>query len=128
MNYAGRMNAFVLKGQNIFDAIAVYRKTKGMTHLEFNYPEHIAGYDLEEIKEAMGELKVNGFAVRWRNDFLDGNFTNPDAKLQRRAIDMCKEAADICRELGGNSEKRRLQGGECEGTAGSAGASAAFFI
>ena len=84
------------------DAIKAYRETKGMTHLEFNYPEHIAGYDLEEIKKAMGDLKVNGFAVRWRNFFLNGDLTNPDEELRQKAITMCKEAADICRELGGS--------------------------
>ncbi len=102
MNYAGRMNSFIFKGQNVLDAIKAYRETKGMTHLEFNYPEHIAGYDLEEIKKAMGDLKVNGFAVRWRNFFLNGDLTNPDEELRQKAITMCKEAADICRELGGN--------------------------
>lgn len=102
MNYAGRMNSFIFKGQNVLDAIRAYRETKGMTHLEFNYPEHIAGYDLEEIKKAMGDLKVNGFAVRWRNFFLNGDLTNPDEELRQKAITMCKEAADICRELGGS--------------------------
>lgn len=101
MNYAGRMNSFIFKGQNVFDAIKAYRETKGMTHLEFNYPEHIEGYDLEEIKKAMGDLKVNGFAVRWRNFFLNGDLTNPDEELRQKAIQMCKDAADICRELGG---------------------------
>lgn len=102
MNYAGRMNSFIFKGQNVLDAIKAYRETEGMTHLEFNYPEHIAGYDLEEIKKAMGDLKVNGFAVRWRNFFLNGDLTNPDEELRQKAITMCKEAADICRELGGS--------------------------
>ncbi len=102
MNYAGRMNSFIFKGQNVLDAIKAYRETKGMTHLEFNYPEHIAGYDLEEIKKAMGDLKVNGFAVRWRNFFLNGDLTNPDEELRQKAITMCKEAADICRKLGGS--------------------------
>ena len=96
------MNSFIFKGQNVLDAIKAYRETKGMTHLEFNYPEHIAGYDLEEIKKAMGDLKVNGFAVRWRNFFLNGDLTNPDEELRQKAITMCKEAADICRELGGS--------------------------
>ena len=40
MNYAGRMNSFIFKGQNVLDAIKAYRETKGMTHLEFNYPVH----------------------------------------------------------------------------------------
>lgn len=102
MKYAGRMNSFIFKGQNVFDAIRAYREMDGITHLEFNYPEHIEGYDINEIKEAMGDLKVNGFAVRWRKIFLDGDFTNPNEELRRKAIDMCKTATDICRELGGS--------------------------
>jgi len=50
MNYAGRFNSFILKGQNVFDAIKAYHEMDGITHLEFNYPEHFEGYDLEEIK------------------------------------------------------------------------------
>lgn len=101
MNYAGRINAFVLKGKNVFDAIAAYKMIPEMTHLEFNYPEHIKGYDLGEIKEAMGELKVNGLAVRWRAGYENGNLTNPDMKIRESAIKLGKEAADVCRELGG---------------------------
>ena len=81
MNYAGRFNSFILKGQNVFDAIKAYHEMDGITHLEFNYPEHFAGYDLEEIKKAMGDLKVNGLAVRWRNDFTNGDLTNPDPEI-----------------------------------------------
>ena len=51
MNYAGRFNSFILKGQNVFDAIKAYHEMDGITHLEFNYPEHFEGYDLEEIKK-----------------------------------------------------------------------------
>ncbi|MCD8121768.1 MAG: sugar phosphate isomerase/epimerase [Clostridiales bacterium] len=101
MNYAGRFNSFIFKGQNVFDAIEAYKKMKGITHLEFNYPEHIAGYDLQELKEAMKPLRVNGLAVRWRKDFLDGDLTNPDEGLRTRAIQMAKDATDVCRELGG---------------------------
>lgn len=102
MNYAGRFNSFIFKGQNVYDAIEAYKKMDGITHLEFNYPEHIAGYDLQELKAAIAPLKVNGFAVRWRKEWLDGDFTNPNEGLRRRAIDLAKEAADICRELGGS--------------------------
>ena len=102
MNYAGRFNSFIFKGGNVLDAIKEYRKMDGLTHLEFNYPEHIAGYDLNEIKDAMGDLKVNGFAIRWRNRFINGNFTNPDIQLRQEAIQMCKDGIDTCRELGGS--------------------------
>lgn len=101
MNYAGRINSFIFKGGNVLDAIREYRKMRGLTHLEFNYPEHIEGYDLDEIREAMGDLKVNGFAIRWRKRFTNGNFNNPDSGLRREAIEMAKRGADICRELGG---------------------------
>lgn len=102
MNYAGRFNSFVFKGQTVYDAIEAYKKMDGITHLEFNYPEHIAGYDLEELKKAIAPLKVNGLAVRWRKEWLEGDFTNPDNALRERAIQMSKDAADICRELGGS--------------------------
>lgn len=102
MNYAGRINSFVFKGASVLDAIGEYRKMNGLTHLEFNYPEHIVGYDLNELKEAMGNLKVNGFALRWRSRFINGNFTNPDPALQREAINMCKDAIDALRILGGS--------------------------
>lgn len=102
MDYAGRMNSFIFKGQNVFDAIRAYKKMNGITHLEFNYPEHIAGYDVEEIRKEMGDLKVNGFAVRWRGEtFLNGDFTNPDGNKREQAIKMAKDACDICRDLGG---------------------------
>jgi xylose isomerase len=102
MKYAGRMNSFILKGQNVFDAIKAYHNMKGITHLEFNYPEHIVGYDLEEIKRAIGDLEVNGLAVRWRSLYTNGQFTNPDPRLRQKAIELCKEATDVCKELGGS--------------------------
>ena len=74
MNYAGRFNSFILKGQNVFDAIKAYHEMDGITHLEFNYPEHFEGYDLEEIKKAIGDLKVNGLAVRWSNSVLQRGY------------------------------------------------------
>ena len=102
MDYAGRFNSFIFKGQNVYDAIEAYKNMDGITHLEFNYPEHIAGYDLEELKRAMEPLKVNGLALRWRKEFLDGDLTNPDETLRQKAIKMAKDAADVCRKLGGS--------------------------
>ena len=102
MKYAGRINSFIFKGSSVLEAIKEYRKMNGLTHLEFNYPEHLEGYDIEDIKEAMGDLKVNGFAIRWRSRFINGNFTNPDPALQREAIQMCKDGIDTLRQLGGS--------------------------
>lgn len=100
-NFAGRFNSFVLKGNDVYDAIEAYTKTDGITHLEFNYPEHIVGYDLNRTRELMGDLKVNGLAVRWRKDYINGNFTNPDLALREKVIRTAKDACDVCRQLGG---------------------------
>lgn len=96
------MNSFIFKGKDVFDAIDAYKKMEGITHLEFNYPEHIEGYDLNKIKAAMGDLKVNGLAMRFRDLFTNGEFTNPDESIRHKAIQMTKDAADVCRELGGS--------------------------
>lgn len=102
MNYAGRMNAFIFKGQTVYDALKAYRKMQGMTHVELNYPEHVEGYDIEKIRDEMGDLKLNGLAVRWRHDFSNGDFTNPDETLRARAVQMVRDAVDVCRNLGGS--------------------------
>lgn len=101
MKYAGRMNSFVFKGRTVLDAIKAYKAMNGLTHLEFNYPEHIQGYDLEDIKSAMEGLQVNGLAIRWRNRFINGEFNNPDEDLRKEAVRICKDGVDVCRQLGG---------------------------
>ena len=52
MKFAGRMNSFMFKGNyDLFQTIDAYRDLPDITHLEFNYPEHLQGYDLEEIRQ-----------------------------------------------------------------------------
>lgn len=100
--FAGRFNSFVLKGdKNVCHAIEKFRQIPGITHLEFNYPEHFEHNTVEEIKEAMGDLKVNGVATRFKTPFLNGELSHPDDEVRRQAIDLCKGAIDKCRELGG---------------------------
>lgn len=101
--FAGRFNSFVLKGdKNVCHAIEKFRQIPGITHLEFNYPEHFEYNTVEEIKAAMGDLKVNGVATRFRDaSFLTGELSNPDDKIRQAAIDLCTGAVDKCHELGG---------------------------
>lgn len=102
MKFAGRMNSFMSKGDmDLYQTIEMYRSIEGITHLEFNYPEHIRGQDIEKIRRAMGSLKVNGVALRFKKPFINGEFTNSDETIRQEAIGLCKEAIDACRELGG---------------------------
>lgn len=102
MKFAGRMNSFIFKGQyDLLSTIAKYRSMENVTHLEFNYPEHFSNYDIDTIKQAIGDMKVNGVATRFKAPFVNGEFTNVDEKVRREAIDLCKGAIDACRAIGG---------------------------
>ncbi len=102
MKFSGRMNSFIFKGNHdLFQTIDQYKTIKGITHLEFNYPEHVKPYSIPELKNRMGNLKVNGLATRFRDPFVKGEFTNPDPQKSRGAVQLCKDAIDACKELGG---------------------------
>lgn len=102
MKFAGRMNSFIFKGKyNLLETIEQYRSMPDVTHLEFNYPEHFQDYDIETLKNAIGDMKVNGVATRFKAPFVNGEFTNVDDKVRREAIDLCKGAVDACRAIGG---------------------------
>ena len=102
MKFAGRFNSFLSKAnKDIFQAIDRLKQIEGITHLEFNYPEHITPYSIEELKRKMGPLKVNGVATRFRDPFISGGFTNPDNEKREAALNLCKDAIDVCKSLGG---------------------------
>lgn len=103
MNFAGRMNSILFQNEtkDLFYAIESFKKIKGITHLEFNYPEHLAPYAIEDIKKEIAPLQVNGVATRFRSPFIHGEFTNPNPETSRAAVELCKEAIDACRDLGG---------------------------
>ncbi len=102
MKFAGRMNSFIHKGsKDIYQTIETYHHVRGITHLEFNYPEHIKPYPMETLLAAVGDMHVNGVATRFKEHFQAGEFTNPDTSISQDAITLCKEAVDACKALGG---------------------------
>lgn len=104
MKFAGRMNSFLFENKNedVFYSIHKLKNIKGITHLEFNFPEHIKPFDFRRIIEEIAPLKVNGVATRFRNDFINGEFTNPDSSLREKALRLCLDAVDACKKLGGS--------------------------
>ncbi len=103
MKFAGRMNTFIHKGdKDIFQTIEAYKSIKGITHLEFNFPEHIAPFDMNRLIDTVGDFPVNGVATRFKDHFVAGEFTNPDEQISRDAVQLCKDAADACRALKGD--------------------------
>lgn len=103
MKFAGRMNSYIFQGKyDLLGTIEKYKSMGNITHLEFNYPEHFANIDIAELKKAIGNMKVNGVATRFKAPFVNGEFTNTDEKVRREAIDLCKGAIDACRAIGGS--------------------------
>ncbi len=102
MKFAGRMNSFIHKGdKDIFQTIEAYHQVRGITHLEFNYPEHIKAYDERKLLDAVGDMQVNGVALRFKEHYVAGEFTNPNEAVSADAVTLCLEAVDACKELNG---------------------------
>ena len=74
----------------------------GLELVDFNYPEHLEGYSLSEIKIALSEagLSTGAVCLRYPKHFSLGTFTNPAAALRREAIQLTLNAGQWARELG----------------------------
>jgi len=103
LKLATRINSFLPVYNN--DLAQVFSKFKalGLTHVDLNYPEHVNGYTSAEMKMLLAEsnLKANGVALRFRKDFINGELGNSDKNIAQEALKLCKEAADYCRDVGG---------------------------
>jgi L-rhamnose isomerase len=111
--YAARLNSFRNSGvggstntSGVFGLLQRAASVSGLNAVDLNFPDHLSGVDLKEMKNHLGALglSVNGFAMRYYSDpgFKIGAFTNPDPKLRRLAIDQTKRGMDQMLELGGS--------------------------
>ncbi|MHA5110143.1 sugar phosphate isomerase/epimerase family protein [Oenococcus oeni] len=110
MKYATRINSFkqspYYKDQNLstINVINLISQIDGITDIELNFPQAFEGSTIPKIKDAVKNagLKVSGVALRYEHIFENGEFTNPDEKIRQKAIQMTKDAVDVCRQLGGS--------------------------
>jgi xylose isomerase len=104
MKLATRINSFLPVYENDLKQVFGKFKNLGLTHVDLNYPEHVGGLSGSEMKAMLDEndLKANGVALRFRNEFINGELGNADQTIAQHALEMCKEAADYCREVGGD--------------------------
>lgn len=103
MKLATRINSFLSEADG--DLASVLREFSGLglTHCDFNYPEHVEGLpaaDLKAMLDANG-LEANGVALRFRKHFLNGEFGNADPAVAADALALAKEGTDYCRAIGG---------------------------
>jgi xylose isomerase len=104
MKLATRINSFLDKNTTVLAALDRMGKIDGLTHVELNYPEHLIGCNLGELKKALhrNNLAVNGLALRFCERFINGELGHADPALAQEANELCFQAVDITKELGGS--------------------------
>lgn len=104
MKLATRINSFLPVYENDLKKVFEKFKNLGLTHVDLNYPEHVTGFSGMEMKALLDDnsLKANGVALRFRKEFINGELGNSDQAIAQHALELCKEAADYCREVGGD--------------------------
>jgi xylose isomerase len=104
LKLATRINSILPTVNNdILIALESISKIDGITSVDLNYPEHFEKHSLQEIQTTLSNtgLEVNGLALRFRSQFVNGELGNKDSSISLEAFQLCQEAADICRSLGG---------------------------
>ncbi len=104
MKLATRINSFLPKFDHDLEKVFGEFKNLGLSHVDLNYPEHVVNHTPADMKEllAKNDLKPNGVALRFREEFINGEIGNANLTISAEALKLCKEAADYCRELGGD--------------------------
>lgn len=103
MKLATRINSFLPVFNNDLDQVFEKFENLGLTHVDLNYPEHVHDIPASEMKSLLRKhhLAANGVALRFRNEFINGEIGNHNQAIAQEALTLCKEAADYCREIGG---------------------------
>lgn len=108
--YAARLNSFRNgdwggRKPTPLDLVARAATVEGLTAVDLNYPDHVAGLPRAELMDCLRSngIGLNGLAMRYYTEpgFKLGAFTNPHAGVRRAAIDLTKRGIDELRELGG---------------------------
>ena len=75
----------------------------GLDHVDFNFPQHLAGLDAGAVAAALADAGLTCGAVCLRYpspEFSAGALTHPDAAVRARAVALTVEACDRAAELG----------------------------
>ena len=102
MKYATRLNSYVADGRDVASALREIAATGSIKFVDLNYPEHFTDLSVAEMGRLLGELglTLNSVSMRFRKEFLHGEYTNRDPQLSRRAIELTKEGIDATAALG----------------------------
>jgi len=90
---------------NARDFVQRQANIKGLTCVDFNYPQHFGEGVWSSTEDARLALEKAGLVagavcLRYPGKFARGAMNNPDLELRRQAIQLTKEAARLAKELG----------------------------
>lgn len=109
-SFAARPDLFWPAGHGkpgTLDLLQRAAQVRGLTHIDLNYPDHVQGVPLTDLKAFFGDsaLVFNGCEMRFYSDpaFSLGAFTHPEAAVRSKAIDLCRRAVDLVAEIGGEA-------------------------
>lgn len=104
MKLATRINSFLKGGKTVVEVLDDLGSISGLTHVDLNFPEHLNTQSLATLKDALArnKLTVNGLALRFRDDFVNGELGNSNQSLSEEAKDLCMEGIRLTKELGGS--------------------------
>lgn len=88
MKLATRINSFLPKFDNNLEKVFAEFKNLGLTHVDLNYPEHVVDYSPDEMKKILSEnnLELNGVALRFRNQFINGEIGNANEEISKKSF------------------------------------------
>ena len=115
LQFAARLNSFRSRSEDYWPLthhevttlalLARAATVPGLNAVDLTYPDQLAGVDAGELRDRMaaGGLALNGYAMRYYTEpaFKLGAFTNPDADVRRKAIDLTRRGIDSMRAAGG---------------------------
>ena len=90
MKLATRLNSYFRSGDKNLDRVFAQFEEVGLTHVDLNYPEHVGDTPAEDMKQLLEShgLKLNGVALRFRSDFINGELGNADPSIAGKALQL----------------------------------------
>jgi sugar phosphate isomerase/epimerase len=88
--------------ENPRDYVQRQATIRGLTCVDFNYPQHFHSWSSVEAKEALDEagLVAGAVCLRYPSKFARGAMNHPDPNLRKEAIELTKKAAQVAQDLG----------------------------
>jgi len=95
MKFATRLNSFNA-GADAGDALRRIAAVDGIDYVDLNYPEHFVDIEPAAMKPLLDELglTLNSVAMRFRKEFVHGEYSNRDEAVRREAIELTKKGID----------------------------------